>query len=181
MIIGLASGLIKVSQCSNNSWTMLWPPFHLKQCMTHKLPHHETEHQRSINNIWSCILGHQGFTRMNQLITELLTAFVAKNTTYNRKNTDSKIINVADCKTCQNRLLAVEYLMLIIYNHRTVKTSTLYKSTDGPAGRPADNLPNSDWLGYFHQTGHKSTVRVYRQPRPPICQPFSSDLDPDLK
>jgi len=79
---------------------------------------------------------------MNQLITELLTAFIAKNTTYNRKNMHSKIINVADCKTCKKRLFAVEYLILIIYNYPTAKTRTLYISTDGPAGRPADNPPN---------------------------------------
>jgi len=53
--------------------------------------------------IISCILGNLGFTRMNQLITELLTAVIAKNTIYNGKNTDSKIINVADCKTCKKR------------------------------------------------------------------------------
>jgi len=57
---------------------MLWSPFHLKPCLTHKLPHHETERQQSVNNIWSCILGNQGFMQMNQLITEQLTAFIAK-------------------------------------------------------------------------------------------------------
>jgi len=69
---------------------------------------------------------NQGFTQMNQLITELLTDFIAKNSTYNRKNTDSTIINVADCKTCKKRLLAVEYLIMIIYIHRTAKTRPLY-------------------------------------------------------
>ena len=95
----------------------------------------------------SCILANQGFVQINKHITEPLTATIAKNTTYNRKNTYSKIINVADCKTCKKRLLAVEYLILIIYNYPTAKTRTLYKSTAGPAGRPADNPPNSDRLG----------------------------------
>jgi len=67
---------------------------------------------------------------MNVLITELLTASMAKYATYRRKNTYSKIINVADCKTSKKRLLAVEYLVLIIYNYPTAKTRTLYKSTD---------------------------------------------------
>jgi len=84
---------------------------------------------------------------MNQLITELFPAFVTKNTMYNRKNTDSKIFNVADCKSCKMRLLAVEYLILLIFNYPTAKTRTFYISTDGPAGRPADNPPNSDRLG----------------------------------
>jgi len=160
---------------------MLWQPFHLKQCMTHKLPHHETERQWSINNIWSCILGNQGFTKMNQLITELLTAFITKNTMYNRKNTDSTIFNVADCKTCKNRLLAVEYLILTIYNYPTAKTRTLYKSTDGPAGLPAHNPPNSDGLGDFHRTMPEMTVGVYWQPGPSCFQRFSSNPDPDPK
>jgi len=62
---------------------------------------------------------------MNQLITELLTAFRDKNKTYSRKNTDSKIINVAECKTCRRRLLAVEYLISLIYNYPTAKTGSL--------------------------------------------------------
>jgi len=150
-----------VSQCGNNSKTMLWQPFHLKQSKTHMLPHHATERQRSVNNIWSCILCNQGFVQINELITELLTASIAKNATYKRKNTYSKIINVADCKTCKERLLAVEYLILIIYTYQTAKRRTLYKSSDGPARRPADNPPNPDGLGYLHQTGPELTVRVY--------------------
>jgi len=113
---------------------MSWLPCHLKQCMTRILPHHETECQWSVNNIWSCILGDQDFALINELITELLTAFIAKNTTYNRENMSSKKSNVADCKTCKKRSLAVEYLILIIYNYSTAKTRTLYKSTYGPAG-----------------------------------------------
>jgi hypothetical protein len=81
---------------------------------------------------------------MNALITELLTTSMAKYAMYRRKNTYSKIINVADCTTSKKRSLAVEYLVLIIYNYPTVKTRTLYKSTDKPAGRPADNPQNPD-------------------------------------
>jgi len=143
---------------------MSWQPFHLKQCMTRTLPHHETEHQLSVNNIWSSILGNQGFTGINELITELLTAFIVKNTTHNMKNTDSKIINVADFKTCKKRLLAVKYLILIIYNNPPAKTTTSYKSTDGPAGRPADNWSNSDRLGDFHLMVPELTVRWIDNP-----------------
>jgi len=67
---------------------------------------------------------------IKKLITELLTASIANNATYKRKNTYTKIINVADCKTCKKRLLAVEYLILIIYTYPTAKTRTVYKSTD---------------------------------------------------
>jgi len=138
---------------------MSWQPFHLKQCMTHMLPHHATERQRSVNKIWSCILRNQGFVRIQELIPEILTASIAKNATYKRKNTYSTIINVAHCKTCKKRLLAVEYLILVIYTYPTAKTRKLYKSTDRPTGRPADNLPNSDGLGDLHRTRPELTVQ----------------------
>jgi len=156
-------------------------PFHLNQCKKHTLPHHATERQQRVNHIWLCILCNQGFVRIKELITELLIASIVKNAMYKRKNTYSKIINVADCKTCKKRLLAVEYLILIIYTYPTAKTRTLYKSTDGPAGRPADNPPNSDGLGDFHPFGPELTVWVYWQPRLPIWERFGSDLDPDPK
>jgi len=172
---------IWVSQCINHLYTMSWQPSHSKQYVTHTLPHHGIELQRSVNNIWSYILGNQGFVRINDLITELLTFFIAKNQTYNRKNTDSKIINIADCRLCKKRLLAVEYRILVIYNNPTANRRTLYKSTDRPAGRPTDNPPKSDGLGDIHQTVPELMVRVYWQPGPPIGQQFSWDPDPDPK
>jgi len=63
---------------------MLRQPFRLKQRIAHTLPYHETDRQQRVNNIWSCILGNQGFVRMNTLITELLTASMAKYATYRR-------------------------------------------------------------------------------------------------
>jgi hypothetical protein len=75
---------------------------------------------------------------------------MAKYATYRWKNMYSKIINVTDCKTSKKRLLAAEYLVLITYNYPTVKTRTLYKSTDGPPERRADNPPISDGLGDLH-------------------------------
>jgi len=74
--------------------------------------------------------------------------------------------------------LAVKYLILVIYNYPTAKTGTLYKSTDGPAARPADQLPNSDWLGDIHWTVPEKIVAVYWQCRPPIFERFCLDLDP---
>jgi hypothetical protein len=59
---------------------------------------HETDSQPSVNNIWSCILGNQGFGWINEFITELLTVSIAQNAKYKRENTHSKIINVANCK-----------------------------------------------------------------------------------
>jgi hypothetical protein len=128
--------------------------------MTHTLPHHETERQRSVNNISSCILGNQGFLRIGAPTTKLTTTSLAKNATGRRQHTDSKIINVADSKTSKKRSVAVKYLILIMFNYPTAKTRTLYKSTDGPAGQPADNPPNPDGLGDLHRTVPELTVRV---------------------
>jgi hypothetical protein len=36
-----------------------------------------------------------------ELLTELLTTFIGKNIKYKKKNMDSKIINIANCKTCK--------------------------------------------------------------------------------
>jgi hypothetical protein len=77
------------------------------------------------------------------LIPELLTASIAKNANDRCQITYSKIIKVADCKTSKKRLLAVKYLILIMFNYPTTKTRTLYKSTEGSA----DNPPNPDGLG----------------------------------
>ena len=43
-------------------------------------------------------------------------------------------------------LLAAECLILIRHYHQTAKTRVLYEFTEGPAGQPAHNLPNSDGL-----------------------------------
>jgi hypothetical protein len=72
--------------------------------------------------------------RIKEPLNEPLTASIAQNAMYKRKNTYSKIINVVDCKTCNKRLLAVKYLILIIYTYPIAKTTTLYDSTYGPAG-----------------------------------------------
>jgi len=68
--------------------------------------------------------------RIKELITELLTASIAKNATYKRNNMYTTIINVANCKTSKRKLLTVEYPILIIYTYPAAKTTTSYKSTD---------------------------------------------------
>jgi len=128
--------------------------------MTHTFPHYETERQRSVNKIWLYILANQGFVSMDALITERLTASMANYATDRRKNTYSNIITVADCKTSKKRLLDVQYLISIIYHYLTVTTRTLYKSTDGPGGRPADNALNTAGLEDLHRTVPGVTVGV---------------------
>jgi hypothetical protein len=59
---------------------------------------------------------YQGFMRINELITELLSIFIAKNTIYNTNNTDSKLIEIASCTACKHVLLVVENTILVRYD-----------------------------------------------------------------
>jgi hypothetical protein len=54
-------------------------------------------------------------------ITELLTGLIGKNTIYQRYYTDSKLLDMANCKTCTNILLVVENAILMRYYSQTVK------------------------------------------------------------
>jgi len=77
------------------------------------------------------------------------------------KNTDSKIINIAICKTCKKSLFDVENTILIGNYYQTAKTRALYEPTGGPAGQPADHLPSSDRLSEAHRNVPESTFWVY--------------------
>jgi len=79
------------------------------------LPHPENEPPQSITNPWSCTVVNHGITQIFELIMELLTAYIAKNLAYKRQNTVLKIIDIANCKTCNERLLDVEYMILVSY------------------------------------------------------------------
>jgi len=81
----------------------------------------------------------------------------------------------------QNISLVVENAILIRYYSYTPKARALIECIDGPAGRTADNTPNSDVLGVYHQTVPELTVWVWWQPGPPIWQRFRLDPDTDPK
>jgi len=53
-----------------------WLPFLAKIIATCSLSHFENEHQRSVNDFWSCILGNQNADRLQTVITELLAAII---------------------------------------------------------------------------------------------------------
>jgi len=42
------------------------------------MPHHENEHQRSLNDYWSCILGDDTSDTVYSVIREFLAAFIGK-------------------------------------------------------------------------------------------------------
>ena len=134
------------------------------------------------STIFRCsICGNESTTWIFEHITELLTAMIGKNSIYQWKNMDSKIIDIANSKTCKHKWLSVEYTILIRHYYQSAKTNVLYESIDGHAGRPADNPPNSHRFGDVHQTVLELMLRVYWEPGPPIWQRLGWDPDPDLK
>ena len=104
-----------------------------------------------------------------------------QNPIYKRKNTDCKIIDIAICETCKKRLLAAEFVILVRYYYQTANARGLYESTDRPAGRPADNPPNSDELSDPLWTLPELTVLMYWRPGRWIWQLFGFDQDLDLE
>ena len=73
--------------------------------MTSVFHHHENDCQYRVINSGSCILGIQCIALILELIIELLTAFIGKNSKYKTKHTNSKIIHGTNCKTHKMRLL----------------------------------------------------------------------------
>jgi len=71
---------------------------------------------------------------------------IGKNTKCRRRNTDSKIINIANSNRSNKWLLGVALAALVNYNYQAAKTRALYEFADRPAGQHADNPPNSDML-----------------------------------
>jgi len=120
-----------------------WQPSVAKTTATGGLLHSENERQQSVNNVWSCILGNQGIAQIFKHLTEQSTALIHEHTIYRRRITHSKLIDIANCNTCKNKLLAVEYMILIRYYYQTA-TSAIYESIHGPAGQPANNLRISE-------------------------------------
>ena len=52
---------------------------------------------------------------MSGLITESLTALIRKNAIYHNQNMDSKLINIAHCKSWKNVFLDLQNAILIGY------------------------------------------------------------------
>jgi len=158
-----------------------WQPLLAQTTATCSLLHPENEHQRRVNSFSCCMFCNRGIALISAFIPELLTAVIDKNTIYRRYNTDSKLIDIASSTACKSISLVVENAILIRYYSHTPKARALIESMDGPAGRPADDPPNSDGLGVYHRTVPELSVQVHCQPGLPIWQRFGLDLDPNPK
>ena len=158
-----------------------WQSLVAKATAKCSLQHPENEHQWSVNSFRTCILRNPGIACIFACITVLLTALLDKNTIYWRWNTDTKLIDIANCSTSKSWFMVAANLILTRYYQHTANTKALYESIYGPAVRPADNPHNSDQLGVYHWTVPKWAVRVYWCLGPPIWQRFGLDPDPDPK
>jgi len=110
-----ASRVISVPICCGHPFMRYWQPSRGKAPGTCSMPHPENERLHRINSFRSRIFRNHGMARIFAPITELLTAWICTNTVYRRLNTDSKLINIPNCKSSRNILPVVEYAILIRY------------------------------------------------------------------
>jgi len=136
-------------------------PLGANTIVTGALLHPKNECQQSINTLCSGEVANQGIAWIFDHIMKLLPTLISKKTTHQMKNMDSKLIDIATCKTPKNILLVVDYVISIRCYYQTAKTTALYESIDGSAGQPTDNPPNSDRLPNYHRTVPELTVQLY--------------------
>jgi len=114
-IVTFASWVIDVPICWRQPSVRYWQAWLAKTTTTCSVPHPENKLQWNVNSYCSCIVGNEGIAWIFELITELLTAPIGKNTTYRRLNKDSNVIVIANCKACKNISLVVEHAILMRY------------------------------------------------------------------
>jgi hypothetical protein len=161
----LSMSVIGVSMiCSFESWVSYvpigcrhpfmqhWQPLLAKTTAKCSVRHPENERQQSVYSFRTSIFRNQGIVGIFACITVLLTTLLGKNTIHWRWNTDTKLIDIANCSTSKSSLMVAENAILISYYWHTANTRAIYESIDGPAGRLADNPPYSDGLGVYNGT-----------------------------
>jgi len=92
-----------------------WQPLLAKTTATYSLRHPENERQWTVNSFRTSILRSQGLARIFACISVLLTILLGNNTIHRRWNTDTKLIDVANCSTSESTLLVAENAILIRY------------------------------------------------------------------
>jgi len=115
MISSFASWVSYVPIGCRHPFMRYWQPLLAKTTATCSLRHPENERQQSVNSFRTCIFRDQGITRIFACITVLLTALLGKKTIHRRWNTDTKLIDIANCSTSKSTLLVAENAILIRY------------------------------------------------------------------
>jgi len=129
-ILNFALWAICVPIGCRHPFIKLWQPLQAEITATCSQPHPENEHQLCVNSCICGVWGNQGSVLIFEFITELLTAVVDKNTTYQRYNTDSTVIDFASCKASTNISLVVENTILIRYYSHTANATALIEYMD---------------------------------------------------
>jgi hypothetical protein len=114
-ILSFACSVIYVPIGCRQSFVRYRQPLLTKTTQTWSLPHPENERQWSFNRFRSCIFRNQGIARILVRITVLFTALTGNNAIYQRWNTDTKLIDIANCTTFKSSLLVAENAILIRY------------------------------------------------------------------
>jgi hypothetical protein len=151
-IFSFASWVSYVPTGCRHTFMRYWQPLLAKTTAKCSLPHPENVRQRSVNSFSTCIFRNQGIVGIFTCITVILTTLLGKNTIYRRWNTATKLIAIANCSTSKSVSMVAENAILIRYYYHTANRRALYESMDRPAGRPADNPPNSDGLEVYRGT-----------------------------
>jgi len=103
-ILGFAASVGYVPIGCRHPFMRYWQPSLAKTTATCFLRHPENERQRSVNSFRTCTFRNQGIARIFVCITVLSTALLRKNTLYRRWNTDTKLIDIANCSTSKSTL-----------------------------------------------------------------------------
>jgi len=114
-IFGFASWVGYVPIGYRHPFMRYWQPLLAKTTATYSLRHLENERQRSFNSCRTWKFCNQSIARIFAYITVLLTALLANNTIYWWWNTDTKLIDIANCSTSKSTLLVAENTILIRY------------------------------------------------------------------
>ena len=115
-IFSFASWVIDAPIGCRHPFIRYWQLLEADTTATCSLPHPENERQQSINSFRYCIFCNWGIARTFAHISVLLTGLIGKNAKYQRWNTDTKLIDIANCTTCKSTLLVAENAILIKYN-----------------------------------------------------------------
>ena len=115
MIFSFASWVIYVPMSCRHPFIRYRQPLLAKMTVTCCLQHPDHEHQQSVNRYRSCIFCNEGIARILARITVFLTALIGKNTIYQRWNTNTKLIDLANSSTWKSTLLIAENAILIRY------------------------------------------------------------------
>jgi hypothetical protein len=84
------------------------------------------QHSLRVIHCWWCRSGNEGIEWIFELIIELLTSSLVKNTNHWKKNMNYNIVDLATCKTCKMWLRDVKWSILTEYYNRIAKASILY-------------------------------------------------------